>query len=1336
MARFGKSLKGLVAGLMLAGLSASCQAVFGDFKIDDAAFDGGAGAGSGGIDGDGDSGTVQQGPIYITPTDGLYTTESGGQTTFTVVLKNRPSSDVSVGLSSSNSNEGKVSPTGVVFTQDNWNAPQVVTVTGVDDTLPDGNQIYRVVTAKAKSDDSAFNGVDAIDVALTNIDNETAGITVAPTSGLVTSESGMQDTFTVVLNSKPSGSVTVGLTSSNNNEGTVMPPSLVFTSINWMAPQLVTVTGADDSKKDGEQPYTIVTAAAVSSDHNYSGVDAADVGVSNQDNETAGITVALVNGVDPNDKDKLRTSESGDTATFTVQLNTQPSAVVTIAVSSDAPDEAGVNPTLLTFTPLNWNAPQTVTAMGVDDKAADGDQPFNVVLAAPKTDDRDYDNLLAIEVPATNVDNDHPGFSVALVSGIDPNDSSKLLTSESGDTATFTVALNSRPSGTVSISLASSTPSEGTVSPATLVFSKDNWNAPQTVTVKGVDDAIEDGSPVYYVRTGAAVSDDKGYAGLEPPDIQVTNRDNDTANVVVTLVGGIDPANGKQLVTSEAGDSATFTIALASQPTQDVSITVVSGNPKEGTVSPASIKFTALNYAAAQTITVTGVDDKISDGNQAFVVAINATSSKDTSYNAKFATQVTVTNRDNDSAGIIVSPITGLTTSEAGKTATFTIQLQSQPTQDVTIGLTSTNTAEGTVNVSSVKFTAVNWNAPQTVTVTGVQDDGIADGPQVYKIVTAPAVSADPKYGSPTSIDPPDVTVTNADDDTAGILVMPTAGLVTTEAGGTATFAVALQSKPAGAGATVKITFTTSKPGEGTVSPSTLTFTNLNYNALQTVTVTGVDDQVQDGPQIYKVTAGPASSIDPKYNGLIAADVTVTNVDNDSAGIRILPAPTATPAVTTEKGGTSTFTLQLNSMPTGPVSFGVSSSNTAEGTVSPSTLAFTTSNWNVAQTVTVTGIDDKIADGDQPYKVRISGATSSDPNYSGAFGVDLPFSNVDDDHPGYLVGNITGMQTTEAGGTVTFTVALLSQPTANVTVGISSSNTKEGTVSPGSLSFTPGTWSVPQTVTITGVDDKVADGPQVYAVNIANAVSTDPNYGGKFGVGGFVTNLDDDTPGFKVAPTTGLTTTEAGGKATFTVALATQPTGTNTVTLSLTSSNTKEGTVSPSSLVFTIDTWQIPQTVTVTGVDDKKVDGPQTYAVQFGPATSADAGYSNKAPLAVSVVNTDDDVAGVTVTPTTCATTPTATATFSLVLTSQPAANVGIGTMSDSMLVAASTLGALFTPDNWYMPQYITVTGLADGTMGMTTPYKIITTNAYSTGDPIYNGLVVADVSCTNTTPP
>ena len=117
-----------------------------------------------------------------------------------------------------------------------------------------------------------------------------------------------------------------------------------------------------------------------------------------------------------------------------------------------------------------------------------------------------------------------------------------------------------------------------------------------------------------------------------------------------------------------------------------------------------------------------------------------------------------------NTAGITVSPISGPTT-EAGGTATFTVVLASQPTADVTLAVSSSDLTEGTVSTGSLTFTAANWNAPQTVTVTGV-DDAVADGNQAYSIVTAPAVSADGNYSG---LNPADVAVTNQDNDTAGM---------------------------------------------------------------------------------------------------------------------------------------------------------------------------------------------------------------------------------------------------------------------------------------------------------------------------------------------------------------------------------------------------------------------------------------------------------------------------------------------------------------------------------------------------------------------------------------
>ena len=149
--------------------------------------------------------------------------------------------------------------------------------------------------------------------------------------------------------------------------------------------------------------------------------------------------------------------------------------------------------------------------------------------------------------------------------------------------------------------------------------------------------------------------------------------------------------------------------------------------------------------------------------------------------------------------------------------------------------------------------------------------------------------------------------------------------------------------------------------------------------------------------------------------------------------------------MTTEAGGTATFTVVLNTQPTADVTIGLSSSDTTEGTVSPASLVFTTAEL------------ERAADGDgdrrqrpgrrrrrRPTLIVTAAAVSTDPNYSGANAADVAVSNTDDDLAGITVTPTAGLTTTEAGGTATFTVVLTTQPTADVTIALSSSDTTEG----------------------------------------------------------------------------------------------------------------------------------------------------------------------------------------------------------------------------------------------------------------------------------------------------
>src|SRR5205823_1959026 len=145
------------------------------------------------------------------------------------------------------------------------------------------------------------------------------------------------------------------------------------------------------------------------------------------------------------------------------------------------------------------------------------------------------------------------------------------------------------------------------------------------------------------------------------------------------------------------------------------------------------------------------------------------------------------------------------------------------------------------------------------------------------------------------------------------------------------------------------------------------------------VTVTGVNDAVDDGDIAYTIVTAPAIATDPGYTNMDASDVSVTNTDDDTAGVTVSPTSGLT---TTEAGGTANFNVHLNSQPLADVTIPISSANTAEGTVSTGSLTFSSANWNVAQAVTVTGINDFVDDGDIAYSITTGAATSTDGSYS------------------------------------------------------------------------------------------------------------------------------------------------------------------------------------------------------------------------------------------------------------------------------------------------------------------------------------------------------------------
>ena len=179
-----------------------------------------------------------------------------------------------------------------------------MTVTGVDDAVVDGAVGYTIVTAPAVSTDPNYTGVNAADVAVTNTRQRQRGDHGDADGGPDDDRSGRDgDVHGGAQHAADGGRDDRADARATRRKARSAPASLTFTTANWNVAQTVTVTGVDDAVVDGDVGYTIVTAPAVSTDPNYTGVNAADVAVTNTDNDSAGITVTPTAG--------LMTTEAG-----------------------------------------------------------------------------------------------------------------------------------------------------------------------------------------------------------------------------------------------------------------------------------------------------------------------------------------------------------------------------------------------------------------------------------------------------------------------------------------------------------------------------------------------------------------------------------------------------------------------------------------------------------------------------------------------------------------------------------------------------------------------------------------------------------------------------------------------------------------------------------------------------------------------------------------------------------------------------------------------------------------------------------------------------------------
>ena len=444
------------------------------------------------------------------------------------------------------------------------------------------------------------------------------GMSVSEMALTVTEEDTIGNTYTVRLDTQPAAQVTVTLAGHAGTDVTPSPTTLTFMPLNWTSAQTVTVTAGDDA--DTANDSATLTHSATSTDNDYAGISIANVVVTVTDNDTSGVSVS--------ERALTVTEEDPIGNSYTVALDTEPAAQVTVTVAGHAGTDVTPSPTTLTFTPQNWATAQTVTVTAGDDADTANDSATLTHSAA--STDSGYAGITIANVVVTVTDNDTSGVSV----------SERALTVTEGDAIgnSYTVALDTEPAAQVTVTVGGHAGTDVTPSPTTLTFTPQNWATAQTVTVTAGDDA--DAANDSVTLTHSATSTDSGYAGITIATVVVRVTDNDTSGVTVS----------ERALTVTEGDAIgnSYTVALDTEPAAQVTVTVAGHAGTDVTPSPTTLTFTRQNWATAQTVTVTAGDD--ADTANDSVTLTHSAASTDSGYAAITIATVVVRVTDNDSS--------------------------------------------------------------------------------------------------------------------------------------------------------------------------------------------------------------------------------------------------------------------------------------------------------------------------------------------------------------------------------------------------------------------------------------------------------------------------------------------------------------------------------------------------------------------------------------------------------------------------------------------------------------------------------------------------------------
>ena len=756
----------------------------------------------------------------------------------------------------------------LTFNSTNWNTRQQVTVTGVADTnlVDEKYTIAHTVTGTRAS-------TTVTNLEVTRSDNDRPNLDLGGFASRVVPEND-SISLGIKLTQQPSDDVTLTVTATGNTDvkfstddctTLASTGTLTFTDSNWDESQSLKLCAAEDYDASNDSASLTFSASG----GGYDSLSYPAFPVTVNDNDTEGITVS------PSTLDITEVDGGVGTGTYNVSLSAAPTGgVVTVNVNVTDNTDVTTNPRTLTFALSDWTAAGTQTvSKSVEVRVADDDGAGDETADISHTQsgvayDAGTGGLGGVRVNVTDTD-----IRAVVFAADDP------FEFDEGGSKTYTVRLDTEPTGTVTVSIGDPDATDDIrVDKTALDFTARNWNSPQTVRVSADadDDAVDDTVTITHTVSGA----DYGANDVTADSLDVNVNDLNVRGVAVdTDPDRVGPQD--ELVIGE-GFSGSYEVVLGTQPVGGTVTVAITSDNSDVTVSPTSLEFTATDWNDPQDVTVTSGQDDDSDADTATLS--HTPSGGD--YAGVTGGQVTVTVNDDDAPSLSTSAanVTLVERSDANLTATssYTVVLDTLPVGgDVTITVSvvgnsdikivDPDDAANLLAELELEFTTSNWNQPQTVTLAALNDPDALDETGAINHVASGA-----NYGNRA----PDVRMSISISDTtlAAVGIDPT--MLSMTEGRTATYTVVLQSQPL---STVFVTVTSSDSGAVSAAPGRLTFNSTNWDEEQTVTLTAVSDPDADN-EMATISHSSSSSSDIGYASLTNLDsVTVSVVEDGSA---------------------------------------------------------------------------------------------------------------------------------------------------------------------------------------------------------------------------------------------------------------------------------------------------------------------------------------------------------------------------------------------------------------------------------------------------------------------